>query len=580
MLRLQIPCARCNGVFEAAITKVVSEIPCPHCGLAVAFPNVPPGAPLWFVAKAKRKVGPFSWPQLTTLAADQQLNPADMVLAQGGRWWQEAKSVPGLFPALQDEEAPKLVVDVPIPDSSEDVFGDTGAFTPQGPLSVKGIKVRLNSTLTLGDFQILRKLGAGGMGAVYLAQQRSLDRPVALKVLSDVHADKETFVNRFHREAAILANLDHPNIVKFIGAGQENGIPFLAMEFIDGYSAALLVKQQGKMAVGNALHIIRKAAEGLKYALEHRVIHRDIKPENVMITRAGAIKIADLGLAKYLEDGNLDLTDTGTTLGSPKYMAPEQFRNAKHADQRSDIFALGGTLYFLLTADEPFKGNTGTELFLAKEQKLITPARRLNQEVPPRLDLIVDKMLAKEPKQRYQSYADLLDDLDRLGLTHERLSFDPALAVPVDQVLPPYDLVEILLIDSDLDDVRLARQALEENHIHNNLIVVKDGAEARAFLRREGKFLLAPSPNLIIFGSNLNPADSLLTLKEIKINEALNKIPLVMLANCEETSRFFESHGFHVNVIGNLPDDPGQFDKFFKSIQDLCLTVLDFKAKN
>jgi chemotaxis family two-component system response regulator Rcp1 len=208
---------------------------------------------------------------------------------------------------------------------------------------------------------------------------------------------------------------------------------------------------------------------------------------------------------------------------------------------------------------------------------MFAPARRLNAEVPPRLDLIIDKMLAKDPKTRYQNYADLIGDLGNLGITHERLSFDAAELLPLDQLLPSGELVEVLLIDNDLDNARLAKQALEENHIHSNLVVVKDGAEARAFLRREGQFLLAPQPSLIIFGSQLNPVDSLLTLEEIKASETLSKIPLVVLVNSEDTGRFFEMHGYQVRVLVNVPDDPNLFDSFFKSVHGLCLTVMELK---
>ncbi len=511
---------------------------------------------------------------LTELVVSQQLTPERKVQLQGETEWHEARTIPELF---AEEVTPNLVAEG-LPHENGHVLGEGVAPAPTGPLSDKGIGVRANFSLTLGDFQILRKLGSGGMGAVYLAQQRSLDRPVALKVLSDAHAGKSAFVNRFHREVAILASLGHPNIVKFLGAGEERGIPFFAMEYIEGFSTANLVKRHGKLAVGDALHILRKAALAMNYAATHKVVHRDIKPENLLITRLGEVKLADLGLAKSLEEADLDLTDTGTGLGSPKYMAPEQSRDAKHVDHRADIYALGGVLYYLLTAEEPFKGVSAMEMLLAKETKAFRPARKLNEHVPPRLDLMIDKMLAKEPKHRYQRYADLLHDLDTLGLTHDRLSFNPTEIIPIEQLLPLHELVEILLIDDDLDDVRLAKQALEENQIHSNLVVVKDGAEARAFLRREGKFLLAPPPNLIIFGSSVNPCDTLLTLEEVKLNESLRTIPLVVLATSDETVKFLAAVGYKVRVVVNMPDDPTQFDSFFKSIQGLCLTVLELKV--
>jgi serine/threonine protein kinase len=518
--------------------------------------------------------------QLQELAGSRQLAAADMLLRQGAPRWQMAASIAGLFQE-SIQEPPRLVTGLPGLDSSDILLGDT-APTPEGPLSRKGLKVCANFSLTLGDFKIIRKVGTGGMGAVYLAHQRSENRPVALKVLAEKYADNENFVNRFHREITILASLDHPNIVKFTGAGQEKGIPFLTMEFIEGFSSTFLVRHHGKLAVGDALHILRKSAMALDYACAHKVIHRDINPENIMITRRGEIKIGDLGLAKSLDpslwDSNLDLTDTGTGMGSPKYMAPEQTHNAKMADHRSDIFSLGAVLYFFLVGEEPFKGTTGSELLRAKEKRILTPARRLNKEIPPRLELMIDKMLANEPKYRYQTYADLLKDLDSLGLAHERLSCDPAQIANAFQGLPIHDLVEILLIDDDLDDVRLARQALEENKIHSNLVAVNDGAEARAYLRREGKFQLAPPPSLIIFGSKLNPADSMLTLEEIKVSDRLSNVPVVLLAKSAEVGRYFESRGYNVKLLVQLPNDPSQLDKFFSSIQGLRLTVMELSA--
>ncbi len=417
------------------------------------------------------------------------------------------------------------------------------------------------------------------MGAVYLALQCSTVRRVALKVLSAELAQKQNCVCRFQREVEIQSGLQHPNIVQFLGAGQEKGVPFLVMEYIDGISTAALVRLRGRLHVGDALFLVRQVADAMNYAFATKVVHRDIKPENILITRLGQTKIADLGLAKSLDaphdDTDLDLTGSGTSLGSPKYMAPEQSYDAKLADHRSDIFGLGGVLYFLLTAAAPFKGTSAMELLNAKKHRLCTPARRLNEEVPARLDLIIDKMLAKEPKYRYQHWTELIRDLDSLGLCNEQLSFDLKTILGADPIQPPHELVEILLIDSDEERVRLARQGFEDNRIASELVVVGDGADARAFLRREGKHLLAAQPNLIIFGPDLDPADSLLTLAEIRISAVLSSIPLVLLAHGPATSQYFAAHGYRVNWIVNLPGDVRQFNDLFTSIRNLSLTVME-----
>jgi serine/threonine protein kinase len=428
--------------------------------------------------------------------------------------------------------------------------------------------------LTLGDFQVVKKLGSGGMGAVYLAYQRSTQRPVALKLLSEELAKQASFVDRFRREAAVLATLQHVNIVTFIGAGEEKGIPFFAMELVEGFSAGLLVKVKGKQTVPDALFIVRQCAEALAYGHAYQIVHRDIKPENIMITRLGHIKIADLGLAKSLQQ-DLDITDTGVALGSPKYMAPEQSRNAKYADHRSDIYSLGGVLYYLLTGQAPFPGSTAMELLLAKERGRFASPRRLNTEVPKRLELIIDKMLAMEPRYRYANCAELIRNLDSLGLIPDHLGFNPIQVVPIESFQPRYDLVEMLMIHDDPEDIRLARQALEENSIPSNLVVVKDGMEGRAYLRREGKYVLAPQPDLIIIGRNLHSLDTLATLEEINSSDTLRAIPLIVLSNTPDAVQFLQSHGFQVSLTVNKPEDVNQFDDLIKSVQGLCLTVLE-----
>lgn len=555
MVRLNISCPHCQKVFLASISQVTTKARCLHCHLASPFPNASPSEKVWILCKGRKQMGPFTRPQLAELAASRQLTRCDLVVDQRTSTAMEAQSIPGLFAPEEDESHPKLVL--------------SPAIAPERP----------EFRLTLDDFQILRKIGAGGMGTVFLGRQLSVSRPVALKVMPEALASDDSFVFRFRREEEILASLDHPNIVKFLGAGQHHGVPFMVMEFIEGSSTANLIAKRGKLAVGDALFIFRQTIEAMAYAFAHNIVHRDIKPENIMITRAGQTKIADLGLAKSMNGQNpeLDLTETGTGLGSPKYMAPEQAHNAKTADQRSDIFALGGVLYFLLTGEAPFKGATNIDLLLAKERKQFIPPRRLNPDVPARLDLMIEKMLAKEPKYRYQSYADLLRDVDALGLAAAQLSFDAANVFPASGADSFCEIVQVLLIDKDPENARLASDALAENSIASNLVTVRDGAEARAYFRHEGKFVVAPQPHLIIVGNNLDPQDTLLTLAEIKVSETLCGVPLVILVTSAEEAKFFESHGYRVSRIHELPTDVGQFHELFESIRDLCLTVLEIR---
>ncbi len=275
---------------------------------------------------------------------------------------------------------------------------------------------------TLGDFRLLKKLGGGGMGTVYKAHQVSLDRDVAIKVLARELAAKPAFVERFRREARVMARLDHPNILRCFEVGQERGLHYYAMDYAEGGSLESWASKLGPMEVGDVLHIALACARALEYAHEHQLVHRDVKPDNVLLTRRGAVKVADLGLVKALEDDQ-SLTQSGVGAGTPAYMAPEQARNAKYADARSDIYALGCMLYRLLTGRLPFEGKSHAELLEAKERGRVPPARDFNPEVPPRLGLMLDKMMARRPEHRYQSCAELIKDLEGLGLANPALTF-------------------------------------------------------------------------------------------------------------------------------------------------------------
>ena len=274
----------------------------------------------------------------------------------------------------------------------------------------------------LGDFELRRKLGKGGMGEVYLARQISLDRLVALKTLSKELAKKGDFVARFEREAKSMAKIDHPNVVKIYAVDSFKGIHFAAIEYIDGQSMQKWLDALGRLSVADAVHVTIICAEALKHAHAENMVHRDIKPDNILVTKKGVVKVADFGLAKVLDD-DVSMTQSGTGLGTPLYMAPEQARSAKSVDQRCDIYALGATLYHMLTGKLPYSGNTALELIIAKEKGVYPNVRKIRAEVPERLDLIVDKMMAKEATHRYKNCDELIRDLLSLGVHSESLSF-------------------------------------------------------------------------------------------------------------------------------------------------------------
>jgi len=274
----------------------------------------------------------------------------------------------------------------------------------------------------LGDFKLLKKLGEGGMGEVYLARQQGLDRMVALKVLSKQLGKKETFVERFFREARAMARLDHPNVLKVFAVETDKGRHYVAIEYVDGQTMQDWVNQLGRLSVADAVLVTIQCAQALVHAHEASLVHRDIKPDNVLVTRSGHVKVADFGLAKAADD-DVSMTQSGTGMGTPLYMAPEQARNAKAVDLRADIYALGCSFYHFLTGELPFQGETALELVMAKEKGLFTSARKLNNEIPDRLDLLVDRMIAKDPDHRYADCTELLADLNAMNLAGETLSF-------------------------------------------------------------------------------------------------------------------------------------------------------------
>jgi len=275
----------------------------------------------------------------------------------------------------------------------------------------------------LGDFEVRKKLGQGGMGVVYLAQQVSLDRPVALKVLSKELGARPAFVERFVREARAMAKINHPSVVNCYHVGEEKGLHYVAMELIDGRSMQDWLNQLGKLSVADAVLVTLVCAEALAHAHSLQMVHRDVKPDNILVTRKGVVKVSDLGLAKALDDDDHSMTQSGTGLGTPHYMPPEQARNAKHIDATCDIYALGVTLYHFITGALPFSADSVVELILSKEKGTYKPARQLNKEVSERLSLIIDKAMAKDKKARYQAMGEFIRDLESLHVAGESLGF-------------------------------------------------------------------------------------------------------------------------------------------------------------
>jgi eukaryotic-like serine/threonine-protein kinase len=267
----------------------------------------------------------------------------------------------------------------------------------------------LIGTLFDGRYKVVRKLGAGGMANVYLAEDQELGRRVAIKILNDRHANDEQFVERFRREAKNAAALSHPNIVSIYDRGEAEGTYYIAMEFLEGRSLKELIVQRGPAPVTVSVEYARQILSALRFAHRHGIVHRDIKPHNVLVDSEGRVKVTDFGIARA---GVSEMTEAGSIVGTAQYLSPEQARGTD-VDQRSDLYSLGIVLYELLTGTLPFTGDTPVEIAMKHLSTVPEAPSARRPEVPRDLDLIVTRALAKDPLDRYQSAEEMEADLER-----------------------------------------------------------------------------------------------------------------------------------------------------------------------
>lgn len=271
---------------------------------------------------------------------------------------------------------------------------------------------------TIGKYKLLERVGVGGMGQVFLCEHMFMKKRVAIKVLPPAKAEQPAALGRFYREARAAGSLEHPNIVRTHDIDQDGNLHFIVMDYVDGPNLLDVVKKFGQMDIARAVSYTRQVALALDYAFRNKIIHRDIKPGNVLIDRRGTARILDLGLARFINDHSDQLTlkyDDKIVLGTADYVAPEQVANSHSVDIRADIYALGATLYFMLAGHPPFPTGTVSQKLLWHRTKEPTAVRAIRPEVPDALAAIVARMMAKDPKARYQTPAQIVSELDALA---------------------------------------------------------------------------------------------------------------------------------------------------------------------
>ncbi len=263
-------------------------------------------------------------------------------------------------------------------------------------------------------YKLKKKLGEGAMGKVYKAIQISMDRPVAIKILSPDLKNDESYTKRFFREARSVAKLNHPNIIRGIDVGEHEGLYYFVMEYVEGRTLREIFEENGKIPEEDVLDIGEQIGQALSHAEENNLIHRDIKPDNIMIDQEGRAKLCDLGLAKPVVGDNANLTQTNISIGTPYYMSPEQITDENDVSIQTDIYSLGATLYHVLTGQVPYDGDHSTAVMTSHITDDLVPPRDVDGTIRRGTDVVIRRMLAQDPSERYQHPDEFVEDFKRL----------------------------------------------------------------------------------------------------------------------------------------------------------------------
>ncbi len=269
--------------------------------------------------------------------------------------------------------------------------------------------------LNIPGFEILKEIGVGGMGKVYLARQLSLNRSVAIKVLPLQLSQDPAYVARFKQEAKAAAGIKHENIVQVYDAGEIAGQYYFVMEYINGETVAKRIQRKGRFDEKSALLIVESVAAALEYAWnEAKLVHRDVKPDNILIDEDGTVKLADMGLAKINSGSEKSITVNKSMIGTPHYCSPEQAKGEDEVDCRSDMYSLGATLYHIITGKVPFDSTSGISAMLKNITDFLPDPLDIIPDLNPEMSFFLEKLMAKNPQDRYSSWSNVLDEIDRL----------------------------------------------------------------------------------------------------------------------------------------------------------------------
>ena len=375
-------------------------------------------------------------------------------------------------------------------------------------------------------YQIIKSIGEGGMANVYLAYDTILDRNVAIKVLRGDLANDEKFVRRFQREALSASSLSHPNIVAMYDVGEDNGLYYIVMEYVEGKTLKQLLKKRGNLTLSEAIDIMLQLTDGMAHAHDSYIVHRDLKPQNIMIQDDGQIKITDFGIAMALN--STQLTQTNSVMGSVHYLPPEQAAG-KGTTIKSDIYSMGIIFYELLTGELPFKGDSAVEIALKQMKEPLPDVHKLNPDIPQSIENIILRSTAKNPKNRYNDAKSMHDDL-LTALNDDRMNEAPYVyKYPEHEVDETTKVMEPI---SDNGDSIVRPIAADEDKKSNKLIIALGIIAGVIVLALLIVFIIVP---MVTKEKDIKIPD-VANLTEFKASSKLEKLGLVVNSKVKEVS--------------------------------------------